>query len=186
MNNKLHPTKEEQEFLNLAYNRFYYLFEEIMTDTFWVKEPPLRLYRIQELFSVYTELLKYPPIQWAIEQNKRPTYSDIGRDLFTLIRHVMAHFPFFNEWNDIWLSKSLVNLYSKKPQFIDRYLTLNEGREAIKYRFWEEDKKQMTYISISFPIDYNQGSRIYLKDILSEKDGVKLAAIFMLNILQVQ
>lgn len=186
MNNELHPSKEEQEFLNLAYNRFFNLHEEIMADTFWVKEPPLRLHRIQELFSVYAELLKYPPIQWTIEQEKRPTYADVGRDLFTCIRHVMAHFPYFDEWNDIWLSKSLVNLYSKRRQFIDRYLTLNEGRETIKYRFWEEDKKLMTYVSVSFPANYSQGSKVYLKDILSERDGIKLAAIFMFNVLKIQ
>jgi hypothetical protein len=186
MNKNIHPTKEEQEFLNLAYSRFFKLFDEIMPDAFWNKEPPQRLHRIQELFSVYAELLKYPPIKQTIEQEKRPSFADVGRDLFTFIRHVMTHFPFFDEWDEIWLSKALVNLYSKRPQFIDRYLTLNEGHEQIKYRFWEEINKRMTYVSVSFPTNYSQGGRVYLKDILSERDGIRLAAIFMFTILKIQ
>lgn len=186
MSNELHPTKEEREFLNLAYNRFFDLYTEIIGDAFWAKEPSKRLHRIQELFSVYVELLKYQPIQWTIKQEKRPNFADVGRDLFTFLRHATAHFPFFNNWDDIWLSKSLVNLFSKGPQFIDKYLTRNEGHDPIKYRYWEEDKKQMTYVSVSFPTNYSQGSRVYLKDILSEKDGIRFAAIFMYSILKLQ
>lgn len=186
MNNQLHPSKDEIQYINLAYNRFFDLFKEIMKDEFWVKEPCLRLHRTQEIFLIYTELLKYPPILWTIEQNKRPNFSDVGKDLFTLVRNVMVHFPFFNEWNDIWFSKPLVNLYSKKPQFIDKYLTRNEGNEPLKYRIWEKDKKRMTYISVCFPSVYSIGNKIYLKDILSERDGIKFSAVFMIDILKVQ
>lgn len=42
----------------------------------------------------------------------------------------------------------------------------------LKYRFWEEKHRRMTYIGIVFPDEYKLNNRVYLKDILSEKDGV--------------
>jgi len=56
----------------------------------------------------------------------------------------------------------------------------------MKYRFWEEKHKRMTYITIVCPNDYKLNNRIYLKDILSEKNGVKFCLIFMYRILQSQ
>ena len=96
------------------------------------------------------------------------------------------HFPFFERWDDVWITESLVNLYSTRRQFIDRFLSENEGRGELKYRFWEEKKKKMTYISVIFPKDYTNGAKVFLRDILPEKDGVKFSAIFMWNILKVQ
>ena len=43
----------------------------------------------------------------------------------------------------------------------------------------------MTYISINFPKQYD-GNKIYLSEILSEKDGVKFSLIMMRNILNTQ
>lgn len=36
---EIRPTKAEELFLSLAYNRFYDLYEEVMKDDFWDKEP---------------------------------------------------------------------------------------------------------------------------------------------------
>jgi hypothetical protein len=102
------------------------------------------------------------------------------------IRNVLFHFPFFDNWNDIWVRKSLVNLYSSKPQFMDKFLTKYQGREEVKYRFWEEKHQRMTYISIRFPNDFDTDKKIYLKDMLIEKDGIKFSLIFMYKILQTQ
>ena len=44
----------------------------------------------------------------------------------------------------------------------------------------------MTYLSISFPETYNDNSKIFLKDIISEKDGVKFSFILMKQILNTQ
>jgi hypothetical protein len=43
----------------------------------------------------------------------------------------------------------------------------------------------MTYLSINFPSTYGD-DKIYLKDIISEKDGVKFSFIMMRNILNTQ
>ena len=157
-----------------------------MTDEFWDKSTYHRFSKIKDLFAVYSEILKYPPVQWVIDGNTRPNHSDVGRDLFKLVRHILMHFPFFERWDDVWITESLVNLYSTRRQFIDRFLSENEGRGELKYRFWEEKKKKMTYISVIFPKDYTNGAKVFLRDILPEKDGVKFSAIFMWNILKVQ
>lgn len=186
MNNITHPTQNEIEFLNLSFNRFLDLFGEIMSDKFLEEKPKLRFFKTKELFAIYSEILKYPPVQWLIESNKRPSHSEVGRDLFKLIRHILMHFPFFEEWTHVWIKQSLVNLYSTRPQFIDQFLSMNEGKEPLKYRFWEERTKKMTYLSVNFPTDYTRGEKIYLYHLLPEKDGIKFAAIFMWDILKVQ
>jgi len=186
MDKPIHPTQDEVTFLNLSFNRFLDLFGEIMAGEFWEKEPPYRFSRTKDLFAVYSELLKYPPVQWVIDANKRPNHSDVGKGLFKLIRHILIHFPFFENWDDVWISQSLVNLYSTRPQFIDSFLSENEGKDDLKYRFWEEEQKRMTYLSITFPKDYTKGEKVFLGEILPEKEGVKFSAIFMWSILKVQ
>ena len=186
MNDLIHPTQIELEYLNLSFNRFLDLFQAIMSDEFWDEKPNLRFFKIKDLFAVYTELLKYPPVQWVIDANKRPNHSDVGRDLFKLIRHILMHFPFFEKWDDVWIKQSLVNLYSHRPEFIDKFLSKNEGKSQLKYRFWEGKKRLMTYIAINFSKSYTQGEKIFLKEMLPEKDGVKFSAIFMWDILKVQ
>ncbi|HLE18805.1 MAG TPA: hypothetical protein VI728_11030 [Syntrophales bacterium] len=186
MNKTIHPTKDEIEFLNLSFNRFLDLFGEIMTDEFWEQKPSYRFTKIKDIFAVYSEILKYPPVQWVIDANKRPNHSNVGKDLFKLIRHILLHFPYFEKWDDVWINRPIVNLYSTHQLFIDKFLSENEGKEKLKYRFWEEKKKRMTYISITFPSDYTKGYKFFLKEMLPEQDGTKFSAIFMWDILKVQ
>lgn len=85
--NELRPTEAEKEFLTLTYNRFYDLFEEIMTDLFWEKEPVYRLSRIKDVFGIYAELLNYEPIKWVIEHLKKarsPMEAEIGSEFLNL------------------------------------------------------------------------------------------------------
>ena len=44
----------------------------------------------------------------------------------------------------------------------------------------------MTYLSIKFPDKYETESKIYLKDIISEKEGVKFSFILMRQIMNTQ
>lgn len=53
----------------------------------------------------------------------------------------------------------------------------------MKYRYWEAEKKQMTYLSIRFPVEYNLDSKIYLKEFLTEKEGVKFSLILMKKVM---
>lgn len=119
------------------------------------------------------------------KKNRPPMEAEIGSELFKCIRNIFAHFPFFESWDDVWVNKSLINWY-KKGQTIDRFLERYAGENEVKYRIWEANKKQMTYLSITFPDEYNEKSKIYLKDILSEKEGVKFSLILMRRIIDTQ
>lgn len=181
------PTPSERLFLNLAYNRFYDLASEIIEDAFWEKKGRYRFSKISNLFSVYTELLTYESFNFvleAIKTERPPMESEIGRHLFKVIRNIFVHFPVFETWNDVWVSKELIN-WQNDGLTIDRFFKKFSGHKEVKYRFWETNKKLMTYISLNFPIQYDD-NKIYLKDILSEKDGVKFSLIMMKKILDTQ
>ncbi|WP_226619764.1 hypothetical protein [Cytobacillus firmus] len=184
----LRPNKAETQFLNMSYNKFYDVYEEAVTDEFWQKDALYRFSKINTAFSIYAELLNYEPLKWVIEAIKKqrpPMEAEIGSDLFKFIRNVLAHFPYFESWNDVWVSKSIVN-WNKPGLTIDKFLTKYAGRTEVKYRFWEPDKKQMTYLSINFPETYSGDTKIYLHTILSEKDGIKFSLMLMKQILNTQ
>ena len=188
MTEELRPNVAETKLLNLAYNRFYEIFEEVIDDAFWSKNEWERFSKIKEAFSIYTELLNYEPLKWVIEKLKtaRPTMeAEIGNELFKFVRNIISHFPFFNSWNDVWISKSIVNWY-KKDLSIDKFLKKYTGMSEVKYRFWESDKGRMTYLSIKFPKEYEEETKIYLKDIISEQEGVKFSFILMRQIMNTQ
>lgn len=188
MQENLRPNKAEIQFLTLAYNRFYDIFEEVMDDSFWEKDAWYRFSKVKDGFGVYSELLNYEPIGWVLENMKSsrpPIEAEIGRDLFKFIRNVIVHFPFFASWDDVWVNQSLVN-WHKDGQSIDRFLTKYKGAETVKYRFWEAAKKRMTYLSISFPECYEDDTKIYLKNLLSEREGVKFSFILMRQVFDTQ
>lgn len=188
MISQIRPKKAEKEFLNLSYNRFYDIFKEIMSNSFWRKDAYYRFNKIRECFLIYSELLNYLPIQWVLEHIKKarpPMEEKIGKELFKVVRNLLVHFPFFNSWNEVWINKLLVN-WCKEGQSIDKFFKTYEKHDPIKYRIWDAVKRKMTYISINFPSQYNEDKKIFLKDILAEKDGVKFSVILMKKILDTQ
>jgi len=159
-----------------------------MDDYFWEKDDWYRFSKTKDGFTVYSELLNYEPIKWVIEHIKKarpPMEAEIGSELFKTIRNIINHFPFFNCWNEVWINKSIVN-WHKERQSIDQFIEKYKGKDIVKYRFWEAEKKKMTYLSINFPSTYNDNDKIFLKDILSEKEGVKFSFILMKQILDTQ
>lgn len=188
MNHTIRPNSSEVQFLTLAYNRFYDLYDEVMSSDFWEKTDWERFSKIKQAYSIYAELLNYEPIKWFIEQLKTlrpPMESEIGSELFKFVRNLVLHFPFFTKWEDVWISKAIIN-WNKEGQTIDKFLKKFAGKPEVKYRFWEDDKKVMTYLTISFPNEYSDESKIYLKDMITEKDGVKFSFILMRQIIDSQ
>lgn len=188
MKKESRPNKAEIEFLTLSYNRFYDIFEKVISDSFWEKDEWYRFSKVKEGFAVYSEILNYEPIKWVIKSIKKsrpPMEAEIGSELFKFIRNIIIHFPFFDSWNDVWVNKSIIN-WHKENQFIDKFIKKYKGKETVKYRFWEANKKKMTYLSINFPKDYKNNTKIFLKDFLSEKEGIKFSFILMRQILDTQ
>ena len=111
--------------------------------------------------------------------------GEIGSDLFKFVRNLTLHFPFFENWDSVWVNKFIVN-WNKEGQSIDQFLKKYKGRGEVKYRFWEGHKKRMTYLSIKFPAQYKTTSKVFLKDIISEKEGIKFSMILMRKVLDTQ
>lgn len=188
MKTNLKPNLQELKFLNLAYNRFYDLQEEIFNDEFWIYEPKYRFSKIKEIFAVYVELLNYEPIGWVIKEIKEkrpPMESEIASKLFKFIRNLILHFPFFDSWDDVWFDKELIN-WKGRSESIHNFLLKHQLSGEVKYRFWENDKKLMTCLSINFPSNYFENETVYLKNIMSEKEGVKFSVIMMKQVLDKQ
>lgn len=184
---ELRPTKSEELFLSLGYNRFYDLYDQIIEDSFWEKEDWYRFNKVSNIFAIYSELISYEPFKLVLDTLKvtrPPLESEIGGLLFKFVRNILAHFPLFETWNDVWINKELAN-WQKEGLTIDRFLKKYSGHAEVKYRFWEAEKRQMTYTIIQFPKQYGN-NKIYLKDIISEKDGVKFSLILMRQILNTQ
>lgn len=188
MNNiEIKPNKSELEFLHLAYARFYDLSDIIMQDNFFEKDKEIRFFYINNVISVYSELLSYEPIQYVIEmiKTKRPPMeAEISSELLKFIRNILVHFPIFSCWDDVWISSELVH-WSKKDGFINKFLNKYVGHKEIKYRMWMAKKKKMIYVDINFPKEF-KNNKIYLKDIINEKQGIIFLCGLMRNILDSQ
>jgi len=181
----LHPTKDEEIFLKIGYNRFLDLYDEIMTESFWRKKPETRLRVIKDVFGVYAELIQYEPLKYILENHPRSHYQVVGKDLMKFIRNILLHFPFYTKWSDIVFSKSLVLTFDVNNSSIHRFLSKPHSEE-IKYRFWEEKPRKLTYVTVSFPAEYQAGNEVYLRDIVSERDGIKFCLMFMREVLMSQ
>ena len=86
------------------------------------------------------------------------------------MRNILSHFPFFGAWDEIYVTKELVVWDNPKKQFHTSFYKKHEGYETVKYRIWNNKTKKYTYMDINFPaID---SDRIFLKDLVSEKEGM--------------
>lgn len=183
----LSKNEKEYEFLSLASNRFLDLYGEINGCNFMKFSPEIRLYKLKDLFSVYAELLLYEPIKKHIcflEKERPPMESVLSNEFIKFIRNILIHFTFFKTWDEIYITKNLVN-WAKEGQTIDKFLNKYKGNKVIEYRFMESKTRKWRYPTISFPRDYSN-DKIYLKDMITEKDGVLLCAILMYRVVMSQ
>ena len=103
MKNELRPNQSEIQFLNLAYNRFYDIFSEIMDDSFWERDAWYRFAKVKDGFGVYSESLNYEPLRLVLENlkiSRPPMEAEIAKDLFKFVRNCnyliesfYRHFP---------------------------------------------------------------------------------------------
>lgn len=116
MKNESESNKAEITFLTLAFSRFINIYMEIMSNSFWDENKYYRFSKIKDGFMIYTELLNYSLIKDVIQhikENRHPMEAEIIKELFKTIRNILIHFPFFENWNEVWIDKSLVNWLKK-------------------------------------------------------------------------
>lgn len=186
------PNNKELIALNLFYNRFYDLYDEISEDSFYRRPSTERFNKLKDIFSVYKELLGYQPIKYFLEYVKnggRPALEGIlTDDLFSFVRNLLSHYPIFDNWEDVYITRDLATWIKESTihKFLLKCTQIKiDGSGTIKYRIWSVRSKTMTYISINLPERY-EDNKIYLRDIISEKDGIKLCVSLMKQILDTQ
>lgn len=185
--NLLSKNRKEYDFLNLSYNRFLDLYAEINSTNFIELSPELRFYKIKDIFGVYSELLSYKPIKDFIDEIKKhrpPMEAEISSAVLKFIRNVLVHFPFFKTWNEVYVTKKLIN-WTSEGKFIDKFLNKYLGHREVEYRFKYVGHKEFTYVTFSFPKEYKE-NKIYLKDMINEGDGIRFCLFLMYRVLMSQ
>jgi hypothetical protein len=92
-------------------------------------------------------------------------------DTFLMIRNVINHFSIFESWDEIYVSKELLNWNNPKYSMIKKYF---KSEKNMSYRIylneggnWVEKKK----IDIKVP-KLEEDNKVYLKDIISLDDVI--------------
>lgn len=181
------PNKKELSFLNLAYNKFYDLHDKL-TKKENILNSQERFLILKNIFQIYNECLQYEPIRYYLKflEKNRPSGDIESLKYFQIIRHILIHFPFFEKWNDVYITHDLITWTGKKSK-IDSFLLDNEGKEPFKWRIWDPLNKKMKYgYVINFPKDYSKNSKIYLKDLIDENYGIEISLIMIKGVLESQ
>lgn len=185
--NNMHPNLFELIILNLAYSRFFDIFDEFMNNEFWNLSPEIRLLKLKNCFEIYTELLKYEPIKGYINYLKKsrpPQESFIANEYFLFIRNVLSHFPYFCCWDDIYIIKETATWNTPSNSSILKFIEKYSGNETVKYRIWNDKQKKYTYMDINFP--NLEENKIFIKNLVSEKDGMLFCMTLMKQVLKSQ
>ncbi|WP_197115302.1 hypothetical protein [Facklamia lactis] len=102
---------------------------------------------------------------------------------------MLSHFPVFDSWDEVYINKNLAtwDRVSQIDKFLSKVTEYKiDDKPEVKYRIWEVEKKKMTYFSVVFPSEYDEGKNIYLKDIISEEIGIKFCIALMKKIIDTQ
>lgn len=183
----IHPNNTELIILNLGYKRFFEIYDEFISEDFWNLSAENRLFKLKNCFEIYTELLKYEPIKFYMDYLKKhrpPQEGFIANEYFLFIRNVLSHFPYFRCWNDIYLNEENAIWNLPKNSSILKFLKKYSNSETIKYRLWDSKKKKFTYIDIKFP--HSGDKKIFMKDLVSEKEGMLFCMVLMKQVLESQ
>jgi len=167
-----YPKAEQAEFLNLAFTRYIHLVFALQTP----KEPltpEQRFYYLKELISIYNELEVYPIIKNTLLSIEPINPVSKFGPIFKTIRNLLAHFPFFYSWDEVKFNKDLVTCMSTKNSSINTYFSSNDHPQFF-FRFINQKTGNISEGKIISPKGYINNETIYLRDILSIDDGVKL------------
>ncbi|HEY6083611.1 MAG TPA: hypothetical protein VIU45_09150 [Chitinophagaceae bacterium] len=173
-------------FLNRTFNKFDEMFEEVMNASFWSRDPQYRFSRLREGFSIFRIIQNYERDYCGIAGARKLSMrqgASMGAEFFGFIKNIMGQFRFFENWEHVYIAEALCY---KRGQLIDGFLKKYCGKEPLKMRFWEKYKKRMVCLAIYFPKAYGGDRRVFLKDMLSEEEGVRFSFIYMRKVIASQ
>ena len=133
---------------------------------------------IKQLSSLVSELLdkegiKNKLIELADTSTVNGEDNEIKIDTFDLIRNILIHFPIFETWDEICISKKLLKWNTDKSGQIIKYFEKNCNK-TFKYRIFLNENDEWVErhtITVTIP-ELNENNTIYLKDILSLDNSI--------------
>ena len=164
-------------FLKLAIERVHHIDDLINEDKLNDEE---KLLYLKELYSIFSEIYNIETIEW-IHQINSESILTIFR-MAKLIRNILAHFPLFKTWDEIWISEDMANnMDIKKKSWIAKTLKINKTKK-FDLKLYRVDgsilKVNLKYINYESPTE-----AIYLKDMVTFKDGSTAIINLMYNVL---
>ncbi len=166
---------EDNEIEILFVKRIMKLMEEAyQTILFYNGDNEYRKFQIvKELSSLTAELMKkkdvYERMKSIAESSKvEENNSNIDDKFktFTMLRNVINHFPIFEKWEDVYISKDLLEWNNTKQNQIKTFF--NTEKEY-KYKIYLNENNAWVpkhFITIKTP-KLGKYNKIYLKDIMS-------------------
>lgn len=194
MKDEMYSHKGEKEFCELASKKINNIFFEVTNEEFWEKDANYRFSKIKNAFAIYYELLNYDKIKEArsrIKRNNIEIVDEITCRFFKTIRNLLLHFPVFDKWNEVWIKRSIINWgksdWKEEGKSIDKFFCDYDNYEdPVKFRCSNNKNDEIIDVNINFTKDYKNNSKIYLKNVIPEKSGVKFSVIFMTSIINSQ
>lgn len=128
---------------------------------------------IQKMSLLINELLSGPNTERKFENlaNKSIENGKNNKEkyqVFKMLRNLLIHFPFFENWDDIYINENLLDWNKSKGNQIKRFFKKNEGKQlryAIYMKRYDNWEKEIE-INITIPKIYKY-KKVYLKDILT-------------------
>jgi hypothetical protein len=165
----------------LTFKRLLYIQDTVDFET---TPAPLRLLYLKELYTIFAELKTIKFTKKLKKPDGDLSYIRFLLDLektVVFVRHVLSHFPLFNTWDEIWMSRDFAVAMNRNSEgTISRYLTYDAKRVDMAWQLKIENVDELQTFGIYYPKDAESHERIYLKDILAEKVGA-LSVIRLLN-----
>ena len=166
-------TKIQTEVENRLANRIREYVKRIgFPDLYYCSESEKMDY-IQNMALLINELLSGPNTENKFEKLANTSIEN-GKNnkekyqVFRMLRNLLIHFPFFENWDDIYINENLLDWNKRKGSQIKKFFKDNENKELNysiymnRYGKWEKEIE----INIKIPKIYKY-KKIYLKDILT-------------------
>lgn len=133
---------------------------------------------IKKLASLVSELLevdgmKENLIELANASAINGENNEIKIATFDLIRNILIHFPIYNSWDEICISKKLLKWNKPRNSHILKYFENNRNKSFTYRIFLNENNNWVERHTITVNIPkLDENNEIYLKDILSLDDAI--------------
>lgn len=150
--------------------KFAEKIHELTSKNFYYNNPKIEILR--KASFLIDELLEDKEMRYIFEQSvSHMQDSKIKINVFSVIRNVLAHFSFYEDWDEIYLNEEIVNWNNPKGRCIKNFFSEdNEGKE-ISYDVYfklaySQDKYKQT-IKVKIP-SLKKG--FYMKDFICLQD----------------